>query len=307
MPVMERYDIVILTDPRCLNPERTDLIGMNAVKEDGMLKKALEARGFTVTRTNWDNPGFDWTGTGYILFRTTWDYFDRYSEFNEWLERVKSMTRMINPYGIIRWNLDKHYLGDLAGRGINIPPTIFIEKGDGRTLTGIIQETGWKEAILKPAISGAARHTYRMSPEQAGEYEPAFRDLIAVESMLLQEFQHRVIHGGEATHMMFDGKYSHSVLKRPKKGDFRVQDDYGGTVEVYNPDPGEIEFAEKAMAACRQVPVYGRVDVIRDNRGEPCVSELELIEPELWFRTNPQATGLMARAVEGHIERTIRE
>jgi len=32
------------------------------------------------------------------------------------------------------------------------------------------------------------------------------------------------------------------------------------------------------------MPDYARVDMIWDNEGQPAVSEVELIEPELWFR-----------------------
>ena len=59
----------------------------------------------------------------------------------------------------------------------------------------------------------------------------------------------------------------------------------------------EITFAEKTVAACSPVPVYARVDVIWDNDNHLCVSELELIEPELWFRTCPGAAELFAEEV----------
>ena len=84
-----------------------------------------------------------------------------------------------------------------------------------------------------------------------------------------------------------------------KPGDFRVQDDFGGTVTPHQPGSAEIELATRAIRACPQVPVYGRVDLINDRDGRPQVSEVELIEPELWLRYKPEAAQwLAARLVD---------
>ncbi|MDW8332285.1 MAG: hypothetical protein RMK43_11585, partial [Cyclobacteriaceae bacterium] len=277
-------DITLLTDHRYVNPKHTDWYIGNILEEDRLVRLALEARGLTVNRTNWDNPEYDWAATRFAIFRTTWDYFNRFAEFSAWLRRTQELTRFINPHGLIWWNLDKHYLADLQQKNIPIPPTLFIEPGEQRTLAELVRTTGWKECILKPAVSGAARHTYRFVVNDSGKLESVFSKLIKQEAMLLQEFQQPVLEKGEVAFMLFAGKYSHAVLKRARPGDFRVQDDFGGTVHHYTPSPEEIQFAEKVVSACTPLPVYARVDAIWDNSGKLCVSELELIEPELWFR-----------------------
>ena len=48
------------------------------------------------------------------------------------------------------------------------------------------------------------------------------------------------------------------------------------------------------------MPAYARVDVIWNNKSELVVSELELIEPELWFRLNPHAA-ILAKYINGLI------
>ncbi len=313
-----QYDAVILTDP-----QKTDEYIRNVLLEDGMLMEALAERGLKVGRVNWDNPGFDWTSTRYVIFRTTWDYFDRYPEFDQWLERTRELTSMINPYEIIRWNIDKHYLADLRQKDINIPPTLFVEPGDPRSLGEICLSSGWSDIILKPAVSGGARHTYRLHTGSTGKYadnivghdsnttenegnieehEGIFRELIKEESMLLQEFQHRVIGDGELAFMVFGGRYSHAILKKAKEGDFRVQDDFGGSVHDYTATKEEIEFAEKVVSVCDPLPVYARVDVIRNNNNNLCVTELELIEPELWFRNHPPAAEYFADSFMEYIK-----
>jgi glutathione synthase/RimK-type ligase-like ATP-grasp enzyme len=193
--------------------------------------------------------------------------------------------------------MDKHYLRDLNNQGIAIPPTVFIEPGENRSLTQIVKDSSWGDCILKPAVSGAARHTYRLNPKNLDEHESIFRKLIAAESLLLQEFQHPVIEKGEVAYMLFEGKFSHAVLKKARPGDFRVQDDFGGTVHDYLPSNHEVEFAEHVVSCCRPQPVYARVDVIWNNQDNLCVSELELIEPELWLRKNNNAAWLFAQAL----------
>jgi glutathione synthase/RimK-type ligase-like ATP-grasp enzyme len=298
---MKRFDITILTDHRYLEDQYADVYAQNVLDEDNLLKEALERLGYSVHRTNWDNDTFDWASTDYIFFRTTWDYFDRYEEFAPWLEDVCTKTKLINPKELIYWSLDKHYLNDLEQAGVRIPNTVFIEPSDSRSLSEAIEQLDWKEFILKPAISGAARHTYRFTKEESAKHEAIFSELIAKESMLIQEFQTQILTKGEVAFMVFGGKFSHAVLKKAKAGDFRVQDDFGGTIEIYHPNKEEIAFVEEAFAACEPVPVYARIDVIWDNDDQLCIGEIELIEPELWFRMDEKSADRCALATKQYI------
>lgn len=291
------YDITVLTDRRYVNPaKRNDYIN-NVLHEDDLVVKALEAKGLKVCRTNWDDPSFDWSSTKYALFRTTWDYFDRFNEFMQWLDQVKHRTRFINSYEIIKWNIDKSYLFELGKKGIPIPDSKYIHSGSKANLSEILSDVSWKTVILKPAIAGAARHTYKFDLHEADRYNEAFTQLIANENMILQEYQQMITEMGEITLMIFGGKYSHAVLKRAKPGDFRVQDDFGGTVHPYEPEREAIELAEHTFNLCPGKPAYGRVDMMWDNNGQLCISELELIEPELWFRKSAIAADLFSKAI----------
>lgn len=292
-----KIDICILTDPRYVDIDKNDPYDQNILKEDGMVREHLEQKGLRIDRRSWDDRDFDWTQTAFVLFRSTWDYFDRFPEFSAWLERVKSLTSMINLYEIIKWNLDKHYLIDLAAAGIHIPPTRFMEKGEAGDLASKVSSTGWKEIILKPVISGAARHTYRFLPEESEKLEARYQDLIREEAMMIQEFQEQVPQKGEVAFMVFNGRYTHAILKKARDGDFRVQDDFGGTVHIYKPSGQEISFAEEVVKGCGYDPLYARVDAICDNQGKLAVSELELIEPELWFRYHPPAAARLADSI----------
>lgn len=283
------FDIVILTDNRYINPDKTNWYIDQVLFEDDILQKSLENKGLAVCKKDWADDKFDWTNTKYAIFRSTWDYFERFDEFFKWIELIENKITFINSAKIIRWNIDKHYLKDLKKEGVNIAPTIFIEKGDEITLSKLFNKNKWSEAVIKPAISGAARHTYRITQKNHVKYEKIFKKLISKECMLFQEFLQNITSHGEISLIMIDGKYTHAVKKTAKKGDFRVQDDHGGSVEKYNPNLDEINFAEKCIKSCPYSPIYARVDIVYDNNNLLSLSELELIEPELWFRNHPDS------------------
>ena len=132
---MFTYDCVILTDQRYLNDSKTDAYKHNVYLEDRLVYHALEELGLKTLRLAWDDIFFDWSSTKSVLFRTTWDYFDRFDEFSKWLETVSKQTRLLNSEALIRWNIDKHYLLDLQKKGIHCAESHFIEQGSKVTLT----------------------------------------------------------------------------------------------------------------------------------------------------------------------------
>ena len=298
---MKGYDFVILTDDQFIKTP-TSRLEKAGWEEDSLLTKALEAQGHQVTRKSWADPEFDWSNTRYAIFRTTWDYFGRFAEWQSWLAQVKQQTQLINPIGMVEWNMDKHYLGELQQRGIRIPETRYIEIGDKTSLKALYQETGWQDTILKPCIAGSARHTYRLNPDNLATHEAIFNKLIKDEAMMLQPFQKNILSQGEVSMVVIGGHFTHAVIKRAKEGDFRVQSDFGGSYTLHDPTEEEIEFAEKAIAAISPLPAYARVDIIRDNEGELALIEIELIEPELWFRLHPPA----AKALAAYLTKSLK-
>ncbi|MTI87784.1 MAG: hypothetical protein FH748_07435 [Balneolaceae bacterium] len=294
---MQHCDVVILTDSRYVDPSATTDYVQNLLTEDRLVREALEAQGLTVLRKDWADPHFNWKTTRAILFRTTWNYFDKFDAFKQWLHSVSQQTLLINSTHTISWNMDKHYLQDLQQEGIHIVPTRFIERRANLSLRELHKIEGWDTTVLKPTVGGGGRHTYKLNQDNLADFESHFSALIADEDFMLQPFQHSIPEQGEWSYMVFGDKYSHAVLKKARKGDFRVQDDFGGTVHTYEPQTEEVDFALKAVQACAHQPAYARVDVVRDNFGKLAVSELELVEPELWFRRKPEAADLLAREV----------
>jgi glutathione synthase/RimK-type ligase-like ATP-grasp enzyme len=290
-------DVALLTESRYEQPDQPDWYVSQILEEDELLTAAFHRRGVHTVRVDWARVDFPWSSTRCALFRTTWDYFHRAGEFLAWLDRVSGQTRLINSPAVIRWNMDKHYLADLRDRGIHTVPTHFVEAATSASLPAVLAETGWDEAVLKPVISGAARHTYRIDARNASEHDAVFRELLEAEAVMLQPFQRAIVDTGELSLMVIGGEYSHAVRKVAGPQDFRVQDDHGGTVHPYTPRPDEIRFAERAVRACNPPPIYARVDMLCDNDGDLAVMELELVEPELFMRLHPPAAEALARHV----------
>ncbi len=291
------FDIVILTEGRYIDPASRDWYIDQVLLEDKLVQTALEKKGLRVCRKDWADPEFNWENTEYAIFRTTWDYFERLDEFYCWMEQTKNKTKFINSTEIINWNIDKHYLKDLAKNKINIAPTIFIEKEENISLSQLFTQTEWTDAVIKPAISGAAMDTYRINVSNYTNYEHIFQKLVIDKSMLFQQFMNNILLNGEISLIMIGQKYTHAVKKTAKKGDFRVQDDHGGVVEEYTASKEEILFAERCLKASPYNPIYARVDIVYDNKNKLALSELELIEPELWFRNNPKAATLLSETI----------
>ncbi len=291
---MPKHDITLLTSSKFLAAEPGDTFVENLLLEDRLLTEVFQKYGLKVTRTNWDNPEFKWSDTAYVIIRTPWDYFSRYDEFSKWFEETAKVTKFINSYDIIKWNIDKHYMLELKSAGINIPETIFIEPGDKRRLRELMDTVSWEKFILKPAISGGAWHTYMFTPGDAGKYEEIYNEMVKNKCMLLQEYQESIKTKGEVSYVVIGGKFTHAILKKGKDEEFRVQESFGGTVHDYKPSEEEIEFAQNVVSNAMPGIVYARVDIMRDNNDMHTLGELEVFEPELWFRKNPPAADIFA-------------
>ncbi len=300
---VQPIDVAILTESRYEDPPVVGWYERNILDEERLLGAALGRRGLTSRRLDWARADVDWTRVGCAVFRTTWDYFLRPAEFAAWLDRAARATRLVNCESLVRWNLDKRYLADLTARGVRVVPGRVVERGDRRPLADHLAAAGWEEAVLKPVVSGAGRETYRVEPGRAAALEPTFRRLVAAEAMLLQPFQRAVVEEGERSLVVIGGAVTHAVRKVARPGEFRVHDDHGGTVHPHAPSPAEIAFAEAAVAACDPRPLYARADIVRADDGEPVLMELELIEPELFFRFHPPAADELAGEIARELGR----
>lgn len=296
-------DIALLSERRYVGrePGPDEWYLRNILYDDRLLSEALAAHGFSTQRVDWADPSVDWSSFRLGVFRTTWDYFERFAEFTAWLRRAERQLRFVNDVGTVWWNVDKHYLGDLERRGVPIVPSIYIEAGSGESLADLIARSGWSDGVIKPCVGGTARHTHRVNARNAREIEALLAPVMSQEAFIYQPFVRDIPVSGERSVMVLGGVATHAVCKVPRAGDFRVQDDHGGKWTPYEPSAEELAFAERAAAAVEPHPQYARVDFVRGNDGQLQLMELELIEPELWLRSKPEAAARLAAAIAAEL------
>jgi hypothetical protein len=85
-------------------------------------------------------------------------------------------------------------------------------------------------------------------------------------------------------------------MKRPTPGDFRVQEDFGGSSEARLPEPAIVQAAAYALRQVPGAPLYARVDGVVVE-GAFTLMEMELIEPSLFLATDEGAAGRFAQAI----------
>ncbi len=277
--------------------------------DDRLLRDALVARGAEVEARPWDTK-VDWSVYHRIILRSCWNFHHRPEEFRGWVNDVKERHdgSMMNGPELVQWSVDKRYLRDLDARGVAIVPTIWVSMADGDEipdLDALIAEQGWDAGtVVKPAISATAHQTWRVGPDEAEAHQERFEALLASSpgGVMVQPFLPE-IEDGEWSLVFLGGEFSHAVKKRPAAGDFRVQHDFGGTIERCEPDPALVDDASAALRAAAEATdtgleeiLYARVDgVVR--AGRLLLMELELIEPVLFFAQAPGAAARMAELI----------
>jgi glutathione synthase/RimK-type ligase-like ATP-grasp enzyme len=234
----------------------------------------------------WTDPSVDWSRFDLVVIRSCWDYHRRIGEFVGWLDRLT--TPVANPREAIRWNAHKGYLLELGSKGIPIPETQLIRKGSPAPAFADAH------VIIKPAISASANETHRFA--HAAEAMTDLERLLRAGDVIVQEFVDEVISDGEWSLMFFDRHLSHAVKKAPKAGDFRVQQELGGSALAGDPPSRVLEAAHRALSAVDHDLLYARVDVVNRDAGA-VLMELELIEPSLFFGTSEGSSGRFAAAV----------
>ena len=257
----------------------------------------LARRGIKVETIPWDRPGVDWRRYELVVIRSTWDYQHDAERFLAVLEGIeRAGVRLENGSEIARWNLRKTYLLELASRGIETVPTFWREGLAPGELSPLFVELRSVEGVIKPVLSGNAQGTWRLDArvvrEQADEIEAYYAD----RPLMMQPFEGGITTEGEYSLMYVGGKYSHSILKTPKAGDFRVQEEHGSEIRAVTPEPALLAAGSAAIAAVGRKLLYARADFVRS--GEVFrLMELELVEPSLYLRTDPAAPERFADAI----------
>lgn len=269
--------------------------------EDDKLLLFLKEKGLSIELVIWNDEKVNWENYQLAILKSPWNYFDLYEDFKTWLNLLeKKNIRLLNPIDVVRWNADKHYLKEIESAGLNITPSIFITNGDEINLNVFFEKFNTDKLIVKPCISGGAKNTFKVTLDNVEEINQKLRLLIQKEDFIIQPFLAEILESGEWSFIFFNGIYSHTLVKKAKQGDFRVQPAHGGSVHVQNPDQNLIEIAAEYVKLFAKNCLYARVDGTFVNN-QFLLMELELIEPFLFLNTSNQNYGNYYNALKALI------
>jgi O-ureido-D-serine cyclo-ligase len=277
-----------------------------------LLFPALERAGIGFDVVPWDRPT-RWSRYDLVIIRATWDYHLRVEEFRSVLDLIESQTTLHNALRAVEWNLDKRYFVELARGGVPMIDSAFVSHLTPPTELGSalarIDRWGCSEVVVKPSVSAGSNDTYRLESDDGSAVAKAVQSIIDSDRVaMLQPYLDSVDTYGERGCVYVDGEFDHSFSKAAllQPGEQRVE----GLFAVETVAPAVLSPEERAVAdrvsawlTERFGPLlYARVDLLASEDG-PKVIEVELIEPSLFFETDPPSADRFAAAVGGATRR----
>jgi glutathione synthase/RimK-type ligase-like ATP-grasp enzyme len=264
--------------------------------DDRLLLAPLTQRHIQAEPTIWNDASRDWSTYNAVVIRSCWDYHLQPEKFLRWASHLEGLNvPVFNSAHIIRQNANKTYLRELEAKGIAIVPTLWAEPGKQILLNDQLRELAWSRAVVKPRISATAHRTQLVTSGNALSAQALFDDLRQGPGVMVQKFMDGIATEGEWSLMFFAGEFSHAVIKHPKPGDFRVQNDFGGTAQSADPPPNVLAAATRAVESV-DATLYARVDGVID-QGQFRLMELELIEPAVFLSEHQAAPARFAEAI----------
>jgi glutathione synthase/RimK-type ligase-like ATP-grasp enzyme len=258
----------------------------------------LAALGWQVSTVSWRQTATPWSRFDAVVVRSTWDYWNDVPAFLDALARINRQTRLANPLDLVHWNLAKTYLRDLQGNGVGVVPTAWLDELPPGAMRTCAEQLGSDDLVIKPVVGANGQDAFRLSPRDDPQRLRDIADRFRGRACMVQPFRANVLTEGEYSLFFFSGEYSHAILKVPAAGEFRSQEERGAEIRSIAPEAQLLARGRQALAAVEPTPLYARIDFVRDTAGDFEVMELELIEPSLYLRTEPEAPARFARAVD---------
>jgi len=265
----------------------------------------MQALGWTIDMVPWRSAGVDWNVYDAVYICTPWDYPDDSDLFLTLLETIDSSSAvLVNDISLVRWTIPKTYLRDLESRGAAIVPSLWHDQFDAEMLPQFFDAHQTDRIIIKPLVSTNANNTFLLDRSAPADLVEAIASAFSARPYLVQPFIENVQIEGEYSLFFFSGEFSHAILKSPKDGDFRVQEERGARIVAAEPERALLETATDLLQLVNPMPVYARCDFLRGPNGRFLLMELEVIEPSLYLRMASAAPMRFARAFDAYVARS---
>ena len=164
-------------------------------------------------------------------------------------------------------------------------------------VAGYYEHFNTQQIVIKPTISANSDNTFWLKRETFAQEKPLLEKSLKGRQLMVQPFIPAIIEKGEYSIFYFAGQYSHCILKTPKQGDFRVQEEHGGLLSSIDPSAELLSAAQKALNTIPEDVLYARIDLV-EFEGQYQLMEIELIEPSLYFNLDDQAASKFSKAFD---------
>ena len=269
----------------------------------GLAIPHLERRGWRVEWVPWRGSPRDWNAFDAVYMAAPWDYPRDAEGFLALLERIdRSRAVLVNDLALVRWNITKTYLRDIEARGVPIVPSAWLERLAPGELEPWFGHFRSDCLVVKPTVSTNATDTFVVQRSAAAGLEASLAAAFGGRPCLVQPFLPAVRSEGEYSLFFFGRRYSHAVLKSPRPGDFRVQEEHGAEIRPIEPEPALHAAASLIVDTVEPFPVYARCDLVRGAPGF-LLMELELIEPSMYLRMDAAAPERFAAEFDRYVAR----
>ena len=262
---------------------------------DNLIVKPLSDLGWECDFIPWDSASINWDDFDAVIIRSTWDYQQKEKLFFKTLQSIEaSSATLYNSLDTVKWNIHKRYLLELERENISIIPTRLYDSFDFEIVSQLFSFFNENKLVIKPCVSANADDTFILEQSKMENLKSVLEGTFSRKDFLVQPFIKNVKSEGEYSLIYFGNRLSHVLIKTPKNGDFRVQEEHGGILKAINkPESSLIDFGNKVMRTIPYQCLYSRVDVVRcsDNY---LLMEVELIEPSLYFNMDPKSPQMFA-------------
>ena len=263
----------------------------------------MAALGWQVETVPWRS-NVDWDEFDAVYICTPWDYPDYLPQFLDVLVNIESsQALLINDLSLVHWTMEKTYLQDIEQRGGHIVPSTWYEGFESARPADFFAEHQTDKVVIKPTVGANAKDTFVLTDPVDENTLHMLRQVYSGRAFFVQPFVETIQSEGEYSLFFFNGEYSHTILKTPKAGDFRVQEEHGADIAAVQPPNALLDTASRLFASIEPLPTYGRGDWVRGPNGRYLLMELELIEPSLYLRTDSGAAARFARAFDERFQK----
>jgi len=269
--------------------------GENVDIDSPILLEALQNAGLDAALCIWDDVSVDWNSFNLTVLRSTWDYAPRRDEFLAW---ARNIPRLVNPYEVITYSTDKHYLADIAAKGHRIVASEFCDVGTAPKFPA-------GDFVVKPSVGAGSIDAERYSTD---DHEVARQHVARLHAggrdVLIQPYIDSVDEVGERALVYIDGTFSHAMTKGAMLNVTQLDRNALFRREQMEPAVGEPEALSVADGVLKDFGfdnlLYARVDLVKTDAGW-AVMELELVEPSLFLSFYQPAAERLAQAIKRRI------